>query len=337
MKTTIPAALLRAAPMAVLLFSSSALLAAAPATPQGIITAREFLNIGGGTTVGDLTNNAKFPNSPDAVNYRTLWEWPANPDGSKPSETYRDAYDIQIIGYFYPTTTGPQTFSMASDDNGVLFLSTDENPANKRVIASVPGCTTSRQYDKYPEQMSAAINLTAGRPYYIEALMKEGGGGDNLSVSIDGTDPIPGSQLSSFDRVSATAPYVTRLIGHGSGFYFQIQEVAGGTQVNQSSVQVTFDNASITPRVTKVGNVVVVAYQTPAVLVIGSSHSATLTFADNATSPLTQTVTRGFAVGPYTTIPPGYAISTPPTDPGMKVQVYQIDFVRDPGDENSIP
>src|SRR6266567_7731161 len=292
MKTTIPAALLRAAPVAVLLFSSSALQAAAPPTPQGIITAKEFLNIGGGTAVADLTSNPKFPDSPDVVNYPILFEWPANDDGSQPGGSYLDAYGTQIIGYFYPTVTGPHTFYICSDDNSALYLSTDESPANKHLIAMETAWSTVRQYDasaggsdltaKRSDQFKQStwptttnINLVAGKAYYIEALSKEGGGGDNLSVSIDAVDPIPGAQLSSFDRASVTAPYARGLTGSGAGFYFQIQEVAGGSQVNQSSIQLTFDSSSVTPRVTKVGNVVVVAYQTPAVLAIGTSHSAT--------------------------------------------------------------
>ncbi|NLH74849.1 MAG: hypothetical protein GX456_17505, partial [Verrucomicrobia bacterium] len=35
-----------------------------PAAPQGAITTKVFLNIGGGTTVADLTSNPKFPDSP---------------------------------------------------------------------------------------------------------------------------------------------------------------------------------------------------------------------------------------------------------------------------------
>ncbi|MBL9127726.1 MAG: Ig-like domain-containing protein, partial [Verrucomicrobiales bacterium] len=51
----------------------------------------------------------------------------------------------------------------------------------------------------------AKITLTQGRAYYIEARMKEGGGGDNLAVAvadpggaIDPALPIPGAYLSTF-------------------------------------------------------------------------------------------------------------------------------------------
>ncbi|MHC4463157.1 MAG: PA14 domain-containing protein, partial [Planctomycetota bacterium] len=75
---------------------------------------------------------------------------------------------------------------MASDDASELWLSTGENPANKVMIANVPGWTNSRVWDKYPEQRSASITLTGGQRYYIEALQKEHGGGDNLAVAWEG-------------------------------------------------------------------------------------------------------------------------------------------------------
>ena len=235
----------------------------------------------------------------------------------------------------------------------MLYLSTDESPANKHLIAMETAWSNVRQYDasagnsdltaKRSDQFKQStwpsgtnINLVAGKAYYIEALFKEGGGGDNLSVSLDALAPIPGTRLSSFDRASATAPFVSSFTGHGGGFYFQIKETTGGSQVNFSSAQLKFDGVSVTPTVTRVIDRVVVAYLTPAPLTAGSAHTAVLTFADNATPPLTQSSTHQYTVGPYSTVPAGYALSSAATDPGMKAQVYQIDFVRAPGNSDSI-
>ena len=75
-------------------------------------------------------------------------------------------------------------------------------------IASVPDWTNSREWNKYPTQKSAGppITLTAGQRYYVEALQKEGGGGDNLAVgwakpgesTSAPSEVIPGSVLSPF-------------------------------------------------------------------------------------------------------------------------------------------
>jgi hypothetical protein len=84
-----------------------------------------------------------------------------------------------------------------------LWLSTDENPTNKTRIAYVSGWTHPNEWTKYTSQQSIAIQLAAGRRYYIEALLKEGTGGDHLSIGWslpDGTleRPIPGNRLFSY-------------------------------------------------------------------------------------------------------------------------------------------
>ncbi len=101
-------------------------------------------------------------------------------------------------------TTGTYYFLIASDDASQLFLSTDTAPGNKRLIAQVTGWTPSRSYHVEAGQKSAAVSLTAGQKYYIEALMKEGYGGDNLAVTwqkpgtsdpADNSPPIPNANL----------------------------------------------------------------------------------------------------------------------------------------------
>ena len=97
------------------------------------------------------------------------------------------------------------TFWIASDDNGELWLSTTSSPANKTRIAYHTQWTNSREWNKYATQKSVAITLTAGQLYYVEALMKEGTGGDNMAVgwakpgqaTTTPSEVIPGSQLLS--------------------------------------------------------------------------------------------------------------------------------------------
>src|SRR5262245_5777153 len=203
--------------------------AAAPPRPQGFITAKEFLDIGG-TTIPDLTNNVKFPNNPDNVNYPARFEWPTGPDDATPPPgDVKNSYGIQIIGYFYPPITGQYRFAIAADDNAVLYLSTDSNPANKVRICIEAGWNTVRNWDNQDSgrgralvdmgtvderwnNQSKPITLQSNVVYFIEALQKEGGGGDNVAVAYrtDGTWPtvaggdlpIPGSQLSTFDKTN---------------------------------------------------------------------------------------------------------------------------------------
>jgi hypothetical protein len=123
-------------------------------------------------------------------------------------------YGSRIRGYVCPPTDGTYTFWIASDDGSELYLSTDDNPANKRKIASVTGYTNIGQWTKYPTQQSAPIQLEAGRLYYIEALHKEDRGADHVAVGWqlpDGTmqRPIPGTRLVKFNHapvVELTTP-----------------------------------------------------------------------------------------------------------------------------------
>jgi hypothetical protein len=107
--------------------------------------------------------------------------------------------------------SGSYTFYIASDDNSELWLSTDENPANKKKIAYLIGSVTPRNWAPFiASQQSAPINLVGGRKYYIEALHKEGGGADHLSVAwrqpggaFEG--PIPGTRLVPYNASTSTA------------------------------------------------------------------------------------------------------------------------------------
>lgn len=200
--------------------------AAAPAKPQGLITAKAFLNING-TTVANLTNNARFPDNPDVIQFPAYFEWAATGDITARPGNWADNYGTQMAGYFYPPTTGDYIFWICSDDQSELYLSTDTDPANKKLIAQESAYSNGREYltsgggsdltmkdssqfaatqwpTKNPASSGAKITLQAGRAYYLEARHKEGGGGDNLSVAvqdpsgmIDSTLPIPGEYLAS--------------------------------------------------------------------------------------------------------------------------------------------
>ena len=123
---------------------------------------------------------------------------------------WADNYGTRLRGYITAPVSGSYTFWIASDDNSELWLSSNDNPANKVSIASVPEWTDSRQWNKFPSQKSAEIALTAGQRYYVEALQKEGGEGDNLAVgwakpgqsTSAPSEVISGSVLSPFSEGS---------------------------------------------------------------------------------------------------------------------------------------
>ncbi|MCX5672248.1 MAG: lamin tail domain-containing protein [Planctomycetota bacterium] len=165
---------------------------------QGNVLREWWLGIGTGNAVSDLTNNPNFPNNPSGSDYPTSFEAPRD---------WADGYGTRMRAYVTAPATGDYVFWIASDDNSELWLSTNDDPATKRRIAYVSGWTGPREWTIEANQSSASaygiITLQAGQRYYIEALQKEGGGGDNLCVrwqlpNLTIEEPIPGSRLTAY-------------------------------------------------------------------------------------------------------------------------------------------
>ncbi len=164
----------------------------------GII--REWWTGINGVDVSNLTSDARYPASPSGTETLTnLFESPSN---------WAENFGQRIHGYFIAPLTGSYAFYIASDDSSELWLSTNANPSNAIKVARVDGNTGGREWAKYASQKSAPISLTAGLRYYISALHKEGGGGDNLAVGVDlpggySEKPIAGHRLDP--RISSDA------------------------------------------------------------------------------------------------------------------------------------
>lgn len=91
-------------------------------------------------------------------------------------------YASRLRGWLCPPISGRYTFWLSSDNQGELYLSSDWQKENKRLIAHINDWTGPREWGKYPEQVSVPIYLEKGNLYYIEARNKQSTGGDNLSV-----------------------------------------------------------------------------------------------------------------------------------------------------------
>jgi len=88
----------------------------------------------------------------------------------------------ELSGWLMPTVSGEYELFIASDDEGALWLSPDEDPANLVQIGHVPGWAPPNNWGKFPEQSSGLIQLVAGERYAIRARMRELTGGDNLQI-----------------------------------------------------------------------------------------------------------------------------------------------------------
>ncbi|MEY2789237.1 MAG: hypothetical protein RLZZ34_2380, partial [Verrucomicrobiota bacterium] len=182
--------------------SSSALVAtvaqAADVYTPGVMM-RRFWNLPGlNNDWRNVTNNVRYPDAPERTDYVAEMGSPQTADPNI------ENYGLVISGLVTPTTTGSYIFYVSGDDNCALYLSTDDSPANKKLIAVEPewngfkGWTTADRRpvsaNLDPKQVrpntSLPVQLTANKRYYIEAIVKEGGGGDALSVGwTQGTTP----------------------------------------------------------------------------------------------------------------------------------------------------
>ena len=179
-------------------------------TPSGLGTAvmDRWENIAT-TDLNTLKSSPKYPNNPDVTETVTSFLWDV---------TDLSDYGARIEGWLYAPETGDYTFWLATDDQGELWLSPDDDPSDAELIAyvkdsptSTGGWTNLYEWTKYASQKSEPITLVAREKYYIVALWKESGGGDHCNVAWQGPGipditTIPGMYLSPFEPLSALGP-----------------------------------------------------------------------------------------------------------------------------------
>ena len=167
----------------------------ADAPVAGIILAEKWTSLSGGK-IANLTDSVRFPLQPSERLLLDTVEIPQN---------HGDNYGFRIRGYLLPPLTGDYLFWIAGDDETSFWLSPTESPFDRIRTAWSETNTGFRAYDARPSQRSAPVRLEAGQRYYFEVLMKEGTGGDHLSLAWrvpQGTRiPIPAAQVASFARL----------------------------------------------------------------------------------------------------------------------------------------
>jgi hypothetical protein len=117
----------------------------------------------------------------------------------------KDNYVAKFYGWVTVPETGTYQFHYACDDYGMLYVSQDEEMKNAVEVAYVDGWCAVQEWNKYPSQHSAPMDLKKGQVMAVMCFFMEDGGGDNMDLGWTG----PG--LSS----SITAPtYLTNYITH---------------------------------------------------------------------------------------------------------------------------
>ena len=162
---------------------------------QGFVLSEMYLGITGGN-VADLTGAAKYINhQPDSVSALFALEAPQTSPGV-------DNYGRRIYGWLIPPTDGDYTFYIASDDASQVYLSSDESTNNLQYAASQSGAVGYRSFTNTVFQTSAPVTLQAGNRYFVEVLMKEGAGGDYVSVGWT----LPGQLVATNNTMVTVIP-----------------------------------------------------------------------------------------------------------------------------------
>ncbi len=134
-------------------------------------------NLGGSLiALTNTANNPNWPNNPAAAYTQIFTNFETG------LNTGMNNYGQRLRTFVVPPMTGYYTFWIASDDSSLLLLSSNENPTNEIPIASVTSWTPWRDFTAETNQQSAPVYLQGGQRYYLEALMAQASGGDNLTV-----------------------------------------------------------------------------------------------------------------------------------------------------------
>ena len=188
----------------------------APGGEIGGVLLREFYEGLSGNTIGDLINSTTFlGGNPTTTDFVTTFISP----------THADNYGARVSGYLIPTETSTYTFQMNRDDAGRIYLSTNSTQAGKVQILDGPCCGTLD---------SAPVVLLAGQSYYIEGLVKEGGGGDYLELRWKNTGSLPvftnilATNLAYLYNLSITQQPTDQIYGANQGTTLMTQDFNGG-------------------------------------------------------------------------------------------------------------
>ena len=191
---------------------------------KGTIRYHQYNDTGSSVDIAVLRAHPKYPSLPDVVAQKTSFEGPDNDGGDNLNN-----YGAEFLGYIHPPVTGAYKFFVAADDHAELYVSTDEDPAHRVLIAREPDWANFRAFISQPADdrgnvngnrgnppanISANINLQAGCKYFVSFIFKEGGGGDYASVAweypgsptiVNGSLPIQGAYLSPYNVPASIA------------------------------------------------------------------------------------------------------------------------------------
>ena len=152
----------------------------------GFVTFETFNTPESGVEVAKLKSSPSFPYNPRETFYiRSFDTRAAYPDDS------HEQFGGRLDGVFIPPTSGNWIFYLRSDDASELWMDLNDG-AGLVLVQSESGCCGT-----FSGHATAPAALVAGTAYHIQALYKEGGGGDYCQVAAKlDTDPVDPNNLT---------------------------------------------------------------------------------------------------------------------------------------------
>ena len=158
----------------------------------GVLTFETYNTPESGVEVAKLKSSPSFPYNPRETFYiRSFDTREAYPNDS------HEQYGGRLDGVFIPPTSGNWIFYLRSDDASELWMDFNDG-AGLVLVQSESGCCGT-----FSGHATAPAALVAGTAYHIQALYKEGGGGDYCQVAAKlDTDPIDPNNLTPIPATS---------------------------------------------------------------------------------------------------------------------------------------
>ncbi len=139
--------------------------------------------------------------APDSTQVLTRFETPRD---------HAEKFVARLRGYLTPPETGEYYFYVAADDQGELWLSTDETPEKAALCVKTETYGNYRVWDKETRR-SKPTRLVKGQHYFVEALLREGEKSDHLSIAWSPVaDDAPEVVTSENVLYAATAGFTPR-------------------------------------------------------------------------------------------------------------------------------
>jgi hypothetical protein len=191
---------------------------------------------GGGYDTDGADSMLTLTSVPDYTEILTSTQWGVGDDNSV--EDYRS----RITAWLFPPVTGDYVFWITSDDGGRLWLSTDHDPANARLIAEVSNYVGEDEWgDIGDESRSVAITLEGGEAYWLRGGHQEGDGGDHFRIAWGCTSAGIG------DHTIITGQFISDV----NPFYASVPNPAdGAVNVLLEDVQLSWSGPALYPDAT---------------------------------------------------------------------------------------